>query len=357
MRHQRRPIYVHTSDISLMASDGHKTSSFVSNDHYFFNQFQPPLGSTSPMASRNTSHLEVHSLPASPCQANASQFPPFLALPLELRHAVYRRYFESEDEACRIEVSSNYLDGSPPAKVKFYTTHDLSLLETNSQVRAEASEIFYAECIFTLKLRPRTQEYGQKPFYGIQSYQVDYSNIRKAHVLTSAGFYPVSLEDLIMSASRMRAFFEAIADTLTGSHCMRYLLLEAYEFEKFPFDMDNINTPWGLAEVLKPLEKVQGLQVCHIRAMSFSTWPYLRFLEKQITRNNYSLPRPDAYRSNVSARAMECKEILQVWGIANGFGDADLPCRPNIFEILQTEPLYLDVTFLDRVEDDILIQS
>ena len=289
-----------------------------------------------------------HTVEDRPALSPASQMkaPGFLALPTELRQEIYRAILVTRKG--NVEVVSNYLDGQQkPEKMTFYTTRDLSLLEVNRQVRAEASELFYAENTFTLRSYPRTQEYGQRPLYGMKSHLIDYSRVRKAHVLTLRGSFPNNDDHCIKGAHRMRAFLEGISEALTGGHCMRYMLIQSYEFEIFRL-REGIG-PCQLVEILKPLEKVRGLQSCHIRAMRMNLWPYLRFLEREVTRTFGDQPDPGSSRQSRVEKASDGERTVARNGAVEVFGNPDLdpPQGRNIFDLLQAEQLYVGVDFLD----------
>lgn len=302
------------------------------------------------MMSPNTYALSDQSA-ASPA-SRTETFLLLALLPVELRHAVFRHCLVNESGM--IEVVSNYLDCQPPERIKFFTVRNLSLLEANKQLRNEASELFYAENIFTLKSYPRTQEYRQKRFYGSKTYLVDYSRVRRAHILSSPGFIPTSLDGCIQGACRMMAYLKGIADALAGGHCMRYLLVQSYDFEIVSLRAD---TPWGLANILEPLEKVRGLQICHIRAMNLSLWPYLRFLEREMTRSCSDTSNIAERRRPLLEKALTCQGIMTAMGVTNGHGDPDLPLTNMIFEIFDTEPLYKSTDFIDTFEWDILSEG
>ncbi len=299
--------------------------------------------------------VSVLNRPLVACAASQKETVLFLTLPVELRNAIYR--YCIVENAGSVKVESNYLVTQLAAKISFYTLHDLSLLEVNRQVRAEASEVFYAENVFTLKSYRRTQEHGQKPFYGHKSYHIDYGRVRKAHVLTPNGFAPESLRSCIQGGERMQSFLEGIADALANGHCMKYMLIESYEFERVPFDPIRSTTPWELGHILKPLEKVRGLELCHIRAMRMSLWPYLRFLEGGMTKSCSDPPKPDDGQRPLAERALLCKEIMSRAGVVNAFGDPDFPHRHKIYEIFQTKPLYKEINFLAKIEEDVLNRS
>ena len=277
---------------------------------------------------------------------------PILALPRELRYEIFRSCLISDSST--VEVVSNYLDGKErPTKIQFYTIRNLSLLEANKQCRAEAGEVFYAENIFTLHSYSRTQEYGQKPFYGRKAYWIDYSRVRKAHILTPRGFFPPSFDSCVLGAARMRAFLESIAEVLAGQNCMAYMLLQSYDFEKISFCTTPTAARWDLVQILEPLEKVRGLKMCHIRAMKIGHWPYLRFLEREMTTPR-SIPQNFRHsQRHIVERALTCKGIMTAAGI-NGFGGPDLPFANKIFQIFNAKPLYEDLDFIDLFDDDIL---
>lgn len=268
-----------------------------------------------------------------------------MTLPLELRYAVYQHILSNELR--RVVVVSNFLDGWPsPTCLKFYTVYDLSLLEVNKQIRVEASRVFYAENVFVLKSYHRSQEHGQRPLYGEKCFQVDYGRIHKAHILTPHHDFPTSHVSCEIGKRRMRTFLEGIADVLAGSHCMRYLLIESYEFERAVFDRADIMA-CELADILEPLEKVRGVQSCHIRAMRITHWPYLRFLEREIMKSHDDPPQLMDCERLVREMALMCKKALRSVDIANAFGDPDLPHPNKIFEVFGVDCLYEDVGFRD----------
>ena len=284
----------------------------------------------------------------------------FLALPTELRQTVYRLVLVTSTG--NVEVVSNYLDGQQkPERMKFYTTRNLSLLEVNSQVRAEASELFYAENKFILNSYPRTQEYGQKRLYGMKSHFIDYSRVRKAHVLTLRGSFPDSEDYCIKGAYRMQAFLEGISEALAGDHCMKYLLIQSYEFEIIPLyakpRANGTINQCQIVEILKPLETVRGLQGCHIRAMKMSLWPYLRYLEGEVTKSFDDRQDSKASRQSVIERASNCDWTVARNRMVKAFGDPDLAQGSQIFKLLSIEPLYSGIEFLDLFSGDILMGS
>lgn len=284
--------------------------------------------------------------------AGETESSPFLGLPAELRYAIYRHCHCLRSPNGKVEVVSNYLDGQPPTKMKFYTTRDLRLLEVNRQIQSEASGVFYAENIFTLNSYPRTQEYGQQRLYGIKYYHVNFSRVWKAHILSPRGFFPVSFDSCIQGAHRMRAFFRGIAEALAEGHCMKYLLVESYEFERAGFCRAGEAMACDLRDYLEPLEKVRGVQNCHIRAMKMSLWPYLRFLERGMMRSCRDLPLLDNGETDIVRKALACKQALNTVEIVSAFGDPDRLGKNKIFEIFNTKPLYRDVNFLDMFEED-----
>ena len=286
--------------------------------------------------------------------ADLTDIPPFFRLPIELRFAIYRHCSCICSPNGKVEVVSNYLDGQPPTKIKFYTTVDLTITEVSRIVRSEASEIFYSVNVFILNSYPRTQEYGQQRLYGMKHYQVDYSRVRKAHVLSPRGFFPVSLDSCIRGAHRMRAFLDGIADALTKSHCMRHLLIESYEFERTVFDRASQAMPCDIRYYLEPLEKVRRIQNCYVRSMKISLWPYLRLLEQATMRGCNDLALSSQCGHDIVEKAQICGKILENLDIVDAFGDPEHPEKNKIFETFNTEPLYKNIDFLTLFADDIL---
>lgn len=113
---------------------------------------------------------------------------PISALPTELRYAVYRCVLLPKSR--KVEVVGNLLRDYVPGRMRFRTIRDLCLLEAGKQVRAEASNLLYTEAVFTINLYPRTQQYGQEPFYGAKSFHIDPNRIVKCHLLTPSGTAP-----------------------------------------------------------------------------------------------------------------------------------------------------------------------
>lgn len=277
---------------------------------------------------------------------------PVFALPLELRHAVYRIVLSHPSR--KVEVVSNFLEGRSEATIRFYTTHELALLETNKQMRMEAGNLFYTENVFTLYSYRRTQEYGQKPFYGKKCFHVDFGRVVKCHVLTPSGFEPLCHDDCLKGAIEFGILLRAFVDSLSQGHRLRYLLIQSYMFERVA-TFEDYSEAYGLRNILKPLEEVQGLDICHIRAMKMSHWPYLRSLERDMTKSRSERPKEPGHGSSVWERAMTCNTILKRNGVDLTFGNPDIP-KPNIiFEMFGTQPLYQDVEFLNNYEDDLLI--
>ena len=294
--------------------------------------------------------------PTATATASQPETSPFLALPLELRYAIYRHCLISPSG--KVEVVSNYLGTQKPRPIRFYTVRNLSLLEANRQIRAEASEQFYAENIFTLNSYSRTQEYGQEPLYGSKSHHINYNRVRKAHILTPRGFFPASPDSCIKGAERMRGFFEGIADALASDHCMRYMLIQSYDFERAPFHLTGERCGFNLAYILEPLEKVRGLHTCHIRAMKMSLWPYIRFLEREMTKSCSDPSGSGGNRRPIVEKALMCKKIItERVGIVDAFGDPDFPLGNKVFEIFKTKPLYNAVDFLDLCDLDLFNES
>lgn len=277
---------------------------------------------------------------------------PVFSLPLELRHAVYR--FVLSRPSGKVEVVSNFLEGRSVAKIRFYTAHELALLETNKQMRMEAGNLFYTESVFTLYSYHRTQEHGQKPFYGKKCFHIDFNRVVKCHVLTPSGFEPLCHDDCLKGAIEFGILLRALVDTLAKDHNLRYLLIQSYMFERVA-TFEDFSEAYGLRNILKPLEEVHGLDICHIHAMKMSHWPYLRSLERELTK--YRSERSDEISSGSSVweRALTCNQALKTNGAQLAFDNPDLP-KPNIlFDLFGTQPLYQDVEFLNNYEDDILI--
>jgi len=278
------------------------------------------------------------------CMASAndhSRHFPVLELPLELRHAVYRYVLVVSSR--KVVIVSTSVEGRSVAKMRFYTTRDLSLLETNKQIRIEAGHLFYAEGIFTLCSYRRTQEYGQKPLYGEKCFQISLDRVRKCHLLTPSGTAPLSHCDCLKDTQDFRILLQGFVDALTEGHCMRHLLIESYQFERaviFEKQTMQCDITW----TLEPLERLRGLGICHIRAMKMCHWPYLRFLEGQIMRS-YSEPGQSDNKGAI------CNEPSKSAGINNSFGD---PHPNKIYNVFGIEPLYRDLEFLQYYEDDIL---
>ena len=269
-----------------------------------------------------------------------------LSLPAELRRLVYTYCLVAIDG--RVILVSNYFDGQPPTDLRFYATEDLSLLETNRQIRAEGSEIFYAENLFVLNSYVRKrQEFGEPPLYGMLRFRVDLRNVRKAHVLTPQGFWPESYDDCIRGAGRMQAFLENLEETLHGEHSMEYLLIESYELEAATIG-DDLSFARDVSDILRPLESVRGLTMCHIRSLQGGIQPYLRYLEQIVTCQR-SLKQPCVnLGKRVAGSALKCRADSTCAGRAYGRDDGDSLLPHQIFRILGLEPLYSDTAFLDH---------
>lgn len=133
---------------------------------------------------------------------------------------------------------------------------------------------------------------------------------------------------------------------------MRYLLIQAYHFERAVLFEDQ-TMQCDITHILEPLETLQGIELCHIRAVKICLWPYLRFLEKEIMKSRLKpLDQREPTRPIIE-RALQCKEAPMSAGLNNAFGDPDISHR--IFEIFGIEPLYVDLKFLQKYKDDILI--
>lgn len=277
---------------------------------------------------------------------------PVFALPLELRHAVYRIVVSHPSR--KVEVVSNFLEGRSLAKIRFYTTHELALLETNKQMRMEAGNLFYTENVFTLYSYHRTQEYGQKPFYGEKCFHVDFNRVVKCHVLTPSGFEPLCHDDCLKGAIGFGILLRSLVDILAKGHKLRYLLIQSYMFERVA-TFENYSEASGLRNILKPLEEVRGLDVCHIRAMKMSHWPYLRSLEREMTKSRSESTHDVGLGPSVWGRAMTCNQAMKKYDVELAYGNPDMPKPNGLFDTFGTPPLYQDVGFLDNYEDDILI--
>lgn len=300
--------------------------------------------------------IELTNIVASPCDCMATardhgRHFPILALPMELRHAVYGYILTTGSR--KVDVLSNYLEGRSVAKMRFYTTRDLSLLGTNKQIRIEAGNLFYAESVFTLYSYRRTQEYGQKPLYGERSFQISINRVRKCHLITPGGTAPFSHRDCLKGTQEFRILLQGVVDALAEGHCMRHLLVQSYQFERAVISEEQ-TMQCDITFILEPLENLRGLELCHIRAMKICNWPYLRFLEREIMRGCSERQDQGQPRQPARERALKVKEALKSAHVEDSFGDPDNP--PNaIFEIFGIKPLYRDIDFLLNYEDDILI--
>lgn len=133
---------------------------------------------------------------------------------------------------------------------------------------------------------------------------------------------------------------------------MRYLLIESYHFERAVFFEDQ-TMQCDITHILEPLETLQGIELCHIRAIKMCLWPYVRFLEKEIMKS-HSKPLDQGEPTRpIIERAPQRKESLKSAGLNTVFGDPKVSHR--IFEIFGIEPLYEDLKFLQKYKDDILI--
>lgn len=273
-----------------------------------------------------------------------------LSLPLELRIMIYK--FSLAESDGKVIIVSNYFEGQRPPKIKFYTIKDLSLLETNKQIRTEASEVFYAMNIFTLNSYPRKREgYLERPLYGENHFRIDFRRVRKAHVLTPKGFFPRSDDDCVLGMKRMQYLLEGLQEALSGEHSMQCLLIEAYEFEHAVVG-ESFTMASDLSEALKPLESVRGIQVCHIRSMKQCTWPYLRLLEKTMSKScTYPGHFTSLQRVIRDSAAMYQEKMMGIDTLVP-FSDANPQCVHKLFEEYKIEPLYTDISILRRLENN-----
>jgi len=274
---------------------------------------------------------------------------PFLALPVELRHAVYRYVLMTRSR--QVIIYSNSLEGRSVLKMKFCTVNDLSLLETNRQIRIEAGNAFYAEGIFTLHSYPRTQEYRQEPFYGKKTFHISIHRVHLCHLLTPKGTEPETHLDCLKGAQGLRILLQGFVEAMAGGHCMRYLLIESYQLERAVFFEDQ-TMQCDITHILEPLETLQGIELYHIRAVKKCLWPYLRFLEKEIMKSHRKPLDQGEPTRPVLERALQRKEALKSAGLNTVFGDPKVSHR--IFEIFDIKPLYQDLVFLKKYKDDIL---
>ena len=281
---------------------------------------------------------------------DASQRNAFLSLPPELRRLVYAFYF-AEDSG-KVEVFSNYFDGQPPGNIRFYTIKDLALLETNEILRTEAIELFYAENLFVLNLYGRRrEEYGEQPHYGRRAFRVDLRRIRRAHIVTPSGHHPKAYDDCIRGAGRMRASLEGLKEALSSEHSMRYLLIESYDFEKAVMGED-LSLACDLKRMLRPLETVRGLTLCHIRSLQVNTWPYLEYLERTITGDRVSDPQSGDLKRRLADETSVYKAGLTCGSDVEDRPEIDRRSTYRIFELFGLEPLYRDTAFLNDFRDD-----
>lgn len=132
---------------------------------------------------------------------------------------------------------------------------------------------------------------------------------------------------------------------------MKYLLIQSYMFERSV--LPGITTmAVDLTYLLQPLEKLRGLEICHIRAMKICHWPYLRFLEKEIMRSCDDAPGENKPGQRIENRAVLCKEALRSAGTENASRNPDDPHPNKLFDLFDIEPLYSDVDFLEYYNED-----
>ncbi|MCJ1458061.1 hypothetical protein MMC28_008431 [Mycoblastus sanguinarius] len=288
------------------------------------------------------------------CAKSSNAVFKFMSLPIELRQEVYRQLFV--DIANGIEVVSNYLNGGTPKSIRLYIIKPLGVMETSHQIQVESSEIFYFENVFKLFLyKSRPHWYCNGPF-GLKTFHVDFSRVRKCHILNPGGYFPVSFNESL-EATRLQYHLQYIADALSHGHSMSYMLIESYHFECAIFH--GLDWRCSIEDMLEPLESVRGVPHVYIRTMKKGHWPYLRSLENVMMSQSSVPSRSENKDRAVILRALRCKKMAEILDDdsesieEDEFGDPDGPrAHQKMFRALNTQLMYDNVDFLGQCEDD-----
>ena len=269
---------------------------------------------------------------------------PFLRLPNELRHLIYRHLLIAPHSI--LDVVSTYAPEQKADQIKLYTAHDASILQTSREIRREASEVFYRSNTFTILLDSTAPPYGIEGLYGLRTFRIDLSRARKCHIMSMPGYYPKTYLDCL-EAARLRCHLEKLSTDVLGN--MHYLLIESYHFETAGFKEDLALT-LSIDDMLEPLRHVRSIHHVYIRLMKKSLISYVRRLEHSMMDNEGSFARQPG--NGLPTQEVDPRYEMKATTYDDGtegeeeFINPDDPYPNEIFELFGMKPLYDNTDFL-----------
>lgn len=202
---------------------------------------------------------------------------PLLLLPKELRLAIYRHVFVNPSG--HVQIIDRECEIDHESVQRYVCKKDLRILGTSHQIRDEANEVFYRECIFTIYLTYTDRNLGplRQPH---DHFMINISRVRNCHILSPPSICPRSLYDS-KEESAIESHFRAFAKTLGSSrgHHLQYLLVGSYHFEIATVEG---GARLSLRFVVEDLESVHGIGCVHIRSLNNDAKHYLLSLEESM---------------------------------------------------------------------------